>query len=122
MVAHDEDFFAHLTPDNTVLVIVTDLLRGGKDVILGHTEQLEMRNFPKQMNEASEMRLQLTSLAEALGELYGLLEGYAPTWYTCITIYSDDAVNTLSSLKFIADAGNGEDQLRFFGSLLQFLA
>src|SRR6266480_3983319 len=75
-----------------------------------------------QMNEASEMRLQLTSLAEALGELYGLLEGYAPTWYTCITIYSDDAVNTLSSLKFIADAGNGEDQLRFFGSLLQFLA
>ncbi len=38
MVAHDEDFFAHLTPDNTVLVIVTDQLRGGKDVILGHTE------------------------------------------------------------------------------------
>src|SRR5260370_4194980 len=50
----------------TVLVIVTDRLRGGKDVILGHTEQLEMSSFPKQMNEASEMRLQLAQLAEAL--------------------------------------------------------
>jgi len=51
-------------------------------VILGHTEQLEMSSFPKQMNETSEMRLQLAQLAEALAELYGLLESYAPTWYT----------------------------------------
>ncbi len=28
----------------------------------------------------------------------------------------------LSSLKFIANPGDGEDHLRFFGSLLQFLA
>jgi hypothetical protein len=34
------------------------------------------------MNEASEMTLQLTQLADALAELYGLLEGYAPAWYT----------------------------------------
>jgi hypothetical protein len=64
------------------LVIVTDRLRGGKDVIPGRTEQLEMSTFPKQMNETSEMRLQLAQLADALAELYGLLEGYAPTWYT----------------------------------------
>ena len=51
-------------------------------MILGHTEQLEVSSFPKQRNEASEMKLQLTQLAEALAELYGLLEGYAPTWYT----------------------------------------
>jgi len=51
-------------------------------VILGHTEQAEVSSFPKQMNEASEMTLQLTQLADALAELYGLLEGYAPTWYT----------------------------------------
>jgi hypothetical protein len=64
------------------LVIVTDRLRGGKNVIPGRTEQLEMSTFPKQMNETSEMRLQLAQLADALAELYGLLEGYAPTWYT----------------------------------------
>ena len=51
-------------------------------MIPGRTEQLEMSTFPKQMNEASEMRLQLAQLADALAELYGLLEGYAPTWYT----------------------------------------
>ncbi len=51
-------------------------------MILGHTEQAEVGSFPKQMNEASEMTLQLTQLADALAELYGLLEGYAPTWYT----------------------------------------
>jgi len=51
-------------------------------VIPGRTEQLEMSTFPKQMNEASEMRRQLAQLADALAELYGLLEGYAPTWYT----------------------------------------
>jgi hypothetical protein len=55
--------------------------RGG-DVNLGHTEQLEVSSFPKQMNEASEMRLQLTQLAEALAGLYRLREDYAPTWYT----------------------------------------
>ena len=51
-------------------------------MIPGRTEQLEMSTFPKQMNEASEMRRQLAQLADALAELYGLLEGYAPTWYT----------------------------------------
>ena len=51
-------------------------------MIPGRTEQLEMSTFPKQMNETSEMRLQLAQLADALAELYGLLEGYAPTWYT----------------------------------------
>jgi len=50
-------------------------------VIPGSTEQLEISSFPKQMNEASEMSLQLTQLTDALAELYGLLEGYAPTWY-----------------------------------------
>src|SRR5882762_3092097 len=35
----------------TALVIVTEWLRGGKEVILGHTEQLEVSSFPKQMNE-----------------------------------------------------------------------
>jgi len=50
-------------------------------VIPGPTEQLEISSFPKQMNEASEMSLQLTQLTDALAELYGLLEGYAPTWY-----------------------------------------
>ena len=64
------------------MVIVTDRLRGGKDVIPGSTEQLEISSFPKQMNEASEMSLPLTQLTDALAELYGLLEGYAPTWYT----------------------------------------
>jgi len=44
----------------TSLVIITKRLGGRKHVILGHTEQLEVSSFPKQMNEASEMRLQLT--------------------------------------------------------------
>src|SRR6267143_2960 len=81
----------------TVLVIVTDRLRGGKDVILGHTEQLEMSSFPKQMNETSEMRLQLAQLAEALAELYGLLESYAPTWYTLH--HHERAESALRSMK-----------------------
>jgi len=51
-------------------------------VIFGHREQLDLSSFPKQMNESSEMRLQLTQLADALAELHELLEGYAPTWYT----------------------------------------
>jgi hypothetical protein len=50
--------------------------------VLGHTEQLEVSSFPKQMNEASEVRPQLTQLAEARAELYGLLEGYTPRCYT----------------------------------------
>jgi len=62
------------------LVIVAERLERGGDVILGHAQQLEVSSFPKQMNEASEMTLQLTQLADALAELYGLLEGYAPTW------------------------------------------
>ena len=51
-------------------------------MIPGPTEQLEISSFPKQMNEASEMSLPLTQLTDALAELYALLEGYAPTWYT----------------------------------------
>ena len=81
----------------TASVIVRDQLRGGKDVILGHTEQLEMSIFPKQMNEVSEMRLHLTQLAEALAELYGLLEGYAPTWYTLH--HHERAESALRSMK-----------------------
>jgi len=66
-------------------------------VTLGHTEQLEANRFPKQMNEASEMRLQLTQLAEALAELYELLEGYAPTWYTLR--HHERAESALRSMK-----------------------
>jgi hypothetical protein len=77
--------------------ILTDQLRGGRDVTLGHTEQLEANSFPKQMNEASEMRLQLTQLAEALAELYALLEGYAPTWYTLR--HHERAESALRSMK-----------------------
>jgi len=50
-------------------------------VVVHHSEQLDV-SFPKQMNEASEMRLQLRQLANALAEVYELLEDYAPTWYT----------------------------------------
>ena len=64
------------------MVIVADRLRGGKDVIPDPTEQLEISSFPKQMNEASEMSVPLKQLTDALAELYGLLEGYAPTGYT----------------------------------------
>jgi hypothetical protein len=65
--------------------------------MLGQTEQLETASFPKQMNEASEMRLQLTQLADALAELYGLLEGYAPTWYTLH--HHERAESALRSMK-----------------------
>jgi len=51
-------------------------------VIVHHSEPLDVSSFPKQMNEASEMRLQLRHLANALAEVYELLEEYAPTWYT----------------------------------------
>jgi len=50
-------------------------------VVVHHSEQLDV-SFPKQTNEASEMRLQLRHLANALAEVYELLEDYAPTWYT----------------------------------------
>ena len=52
----------------TSLLIVTEWLSGGGDVIPGRTEQLEMSSFPKQMNEASEMSQQLTQLTDALAE------------------------------------------------------
>ena len=51
-------------------------------MIVHHSEQLDVSSFPKQTNEASEMRLQLRHLANALTEVYELLEDYAPTWYT----------------------------------------
>jgi len=50
-------------------------------VVVHHSEQLDV-SFPKQTNEASEMRLELRHLANALAEVYELLEDYAPTWYT----------------------------------------
>jgi hypothetical protein len=79
------------------LVIVADRWRGGKDVIPGRTEQLEISSFPKQMNDASEMSLQLAQLTDALAELYGLLEGYAPTWY--IFDHHERAESALRSMK-----------------------
>ncbi len=66
-------------------------------MIPGRTEQLQMSSFPKQMNEASDMRLQLTQLAEALAESFGLLEGYAPTWYTFD--HHERAESALQSMK-----------------------
>jgi hypothetical protein len=56
-----------------------------------------MGSFSKQMNEASEMRLQLSQLADAFAELYGLLEGYAPTWYTLH--HHEKAESMLRSMK-----------------------
>jgi hypothetical protein len=53
--------------------------------MLGQTEQLETASFPKQMNEASEMRLQLTQLADALAELYGLWRAMLRRGTHCIT-------------------------------------
>ena len=79
------------------MAIVTERWRGGKDVIPGRSEQLEMSSFPKPMNEASDMRLQLTQLAEALAESFGLLEGYAPTWYTFD--HHERAESALQSMK-----------------------
>ena len=51
-------------------------------MIVHHSEQLDVGSIPKQRNQASEMRLQLRHLANALAEVYELLEDYAPTWYT----------------------------------------
>jgi hypothetical protein len=56
-----------------------------------------MGSFSKQMNEASEMRLQLSQLADAFAELYGLLEGYAPTWYPLH--HHEKAESVLRSMK-----------------------
>ncbi|PYU54373.1 MAG: hypothetical protein DMG55_31725 [Acidobacteria bacterium] len=71
--------------------------KGGKDVIVHHREQLDVGSFPKQMNEASEMRLQLRHLANALAEVYELLEDYAPTWYTLH--HQERVVSALRSAK-----------------------
>ena len=50
-------------------------------MIVHHSEQLDVSSFPKKMTEAAAMRLQLRHLANALAEVYELLEDYAPTWY-----------------------------------------
>jgi hypothetical protein len=51
-------------------------------MIVGRTEEFEVSRLPQPLNDASEMKLQLTRAADALAELYDLLEEYAPTWYT----------------------------------------
>jgi hypothetical protein len=51
-------------------------------VILNRTEQSDVSNLAQLPDDASEMKLQLIRAAEALAELYRLLEEYAPSWYT----------------------------------------
>jgi len=65
-------------------------------VVVHHSEQLDV-SFPKQTNEASEMRLELRHLANALAEVYELLEDYAPTWYTLH--HQERVVSALRSAK-----------------------
>jgi len=61
--------------------------------------KLDVGSFPKQMNEASEMRLRLTQLTNALAELHELLERYAPTWYKLH--HKERAESALRSVKKI---------------------
>jgi hypothetical protein len=51
-------------------------------VIRNRTEQSDENSFAQLPDDASEIKLQLTRAMEALAELYGLLEEYAPSWYT----------------------------------------
>lgn len=51
-------------------------------MILNRTEQSDVSNLAQLPDDASEMKLQLIRAAEALAELYRLLEEYAPSWYT----------------------------------------
>jgi hypothetical protein len=46
------------------------------------TKRSEASRRPQHSDEALELKLQLTRAADALAELYELLENYAPTWYT----------------------------------------
>jgi hypothetical protein len=50
-------------------------------VVLNRAEQSDVRNLAEHPNDTSGMRLQLIRGAEALAELYELLEEYAPSWY-----------------------------------------
>ena len=51
-------------------------------MILSRTEPFEVESFPKHRTGGTEMNLQLLMAAGVLTELYDLLEGYAPSWYS----------------------------------------
>ncbi len=51
-------------------------------MMLGRSEQSDVNSHPHRLNATAEMELQLAQLANALAELYHLLEQYAPLWYT----------------------------------------
>jgi hypothetical protein len=55
---------------------------GSEKVILNRTEQSDVYSLAQPPEDAPEMKRQLIRAAEALAELYGLLEEYAPSWYT----------------------------------------
>ena len=50
-------------------------------MILNRTEQSNERSVAQLSDDASGIKVQLTRGAEALAELYALLEEYAPSWY-----------------------------------------
>jgi hypothetical protein len=50
-------------------------------VVLNRAEQSDVDSLAQHPDDASGMSLQLTRGAEALAELYELLEEYAPSWY-----------------------------------------
>jgi hypothetical protein len=47
-----------------------------------YTEQSNVTSLPRRLNKQAEMERQLSRVADALAELYDLLEQYAPVWYT----------------------------------------
>jgi hypothetical protein len=51
-------------------------------VILNRTEQSDVSSLAQLPDDASELKRHLIRPAEVLAELYGLLEEYAPSWYT----------------------------------------
>jgi hypothetical protein len=57
------------------------MVGGSEQVILNRSEQSDERSVAQLPDDASGIRLQLTRGAEALAELYELLEEYAPSWY-----------------------------------------
>jgi len=50
--------------------------------LIDRTEQSGAGNLPQRSKSTSEMELRLTQVADALAQLYDLLEQYAPVWYT----------------------------------------
>ncbi len=52
-----------------------------KDMMVERAERCD-ENLPHGLENASELELQLKCVTAALGELYDLLEQYAPPWYT----------------------------------------